>query len=109
MGVQDVIFNMSTQKQLTNGSDADGSPLSVSDMVTRMQLSFSTSDVQKIGAIAAGLYRDRYGRDAKPAKHEQLVCGRSCPVNHYVLKDHDLLATAISGFKAPKLAVARSG
>jgi hypothetical protein len=86
--------------QITNGVDEnpDGSPMSVSDLVVKAGKVFGPGDMIKIGANAAMRFRERYGEDKDPSKHEQYIGGRKCLVNHYVLKDHDLVVAAIESF-----------
>ena len=79
-------------------TDGDGSPKSISDIVAAMGKTFKPKDMIKIGAIAAAKYRERYGDDATPPKHPQWVNGRSCAVNHYCLKDHDIVQDAVCEF-----------
>lgn len=86
-------------RAITNGAaDPDGNPKSVSDIAAAMGKAFNKKDVKAIGRLAAAKYRDRYGEDAEPPKHEQLCDGRICPVNHYVEKDHDLVEAAVREF-----------
>ena len=81
--------------QISNGPNPDGNPKSVSDIAAEMGKAFRTKHVIRIGVAAAEKYRERYGPDAEPPKHPQWVNGRTCAVNHYVEKDHDLVREAV--------------
>ena len=65
-------------------------------MITLMGKTYKDGDNQKIGAIAAAKFRDRYGEDAKPGQHLQQIKGRNCLTNHYRAKDHDILKEAVN-------------
>ena len=82
---------------LTNG---EGNPKSVSDIVTSMGLNIKPADMITIGKIAAKKYVGRNG--SKPNQHPQFVGGRSCLVNHFVEKDHDLVREAVEEFTKAK-------
>lgn len=80
---------------LTNSEtmpNGEGNPKSVSDLVSKMDPKVKTSDLVAIGKIAAKLYSDRH--KSKPKQHAQFIGGRSCNVNHYVEKDHDIVEEA---------------
>ena len=89
---------MGSRPSIGNGTDPEGDPMSVSDMITTMGKHFKTGDSKKIGLLVAAKFRDRYGPDAKPGKHQQWVEGRKTDVNHYVAKDHDILRDVIGSY-----------
>lgn len=96
---KDKVLNlMGSRPSIGNGADPEGDPMSVSDMITTMGKHFKTGDSKKIGLLVAAKFRDRYGPDAKPGKHQQWVEGRKTEVNHYVAKDHDILRDVIGGY-----------
>ena len=89
------IENGEPNGQISNGPNPDGNPKSVSDIAAEMGKAYRTKHVIRIGVSAAEKYRERYGPDAEPPKHPQWVNGRTCAVNHYVEKDHDLVREAV--------------
>ena len=96
---KDNLLNLlGSRPAIQNGPNPEGAPMTVSDMVMFMGLHYSTEDKKQIGLQVAAKFRDRYGPDASPGKHSQIVGGQNIQVNHYVAKDHYLLQDVISGY-----------
>jgi hypothetical protein len=93
--VMNLMMGAGNGLSITNGPNPDGNPKSVSDIVSTTGKIFKPKAMIKIGTISAAKYRERYGDEAEPPKHPQWINGRSCPVNHYVEKDYDLVELAI--------------
>ena len=100
---KDIILNLTLPKKtIENGEDPEGNPRSVSDHAMRMQLSFTTAELQKIGGYVADRFRERYGHDVDFLYHEQTVNGRKVGVKNYVQKDHDILVAGFADFDKAK-------
>ena len=84
-----------------NGSNGQPGPvsinetesLSVSVLVGEMGHRCTDKDIQSIGRVMAGKYREKYGKE--PTKHKQFVKGNYVPVNSYMVRDRAMMEQAV--------------
>ena len=81
---------------ITNGPLAS-TPLTISNVASKMGMVLSTDKLQEVGFAVAKAYKQKYGE--KPSKHEQLCGGAVRSVNSYTERDRDLVEAVLATFK----------
>ena len=69
-------------------------PVTISTRVTELGLKANAVELQKIGTVAAKLYRNEYGEE--PIKHNQYVAGALRSVNSYTTEHLEIIDDAIN-------------
>jgi hypothetical protein len=81
---------------VTNGPLAS-TPLTISNVASKMGMVLSPDKLQEVGLAVAKAYKQKYGE--KPSKHEQLCGGAVRSVNSYTERDRDLVEAVLATFK----------